>query len=142
MIVRCGACRNQFDVPGEGRFSCPVCGSVNMVRSRPGSPGPAGTPPPGTMPPTGGPGLDGMATPPAPPPPPPPEVKTQCTSCGFSFIVGEISLATCPMCGAEVQTGLAESDPAPPAADHADHAQGVDTADAADDDGADDSTEG
>ena len=142
MIVRCGACRNQFDVPGEGRFSCPVCGSVNMVRSRPGSPGPAGTPPPGTMPPTGGPGVDGMATPPPPPPPEVPATKTQCTSCGFSFIVGEISLATCPMCGAEVQTGLAESDPAQPEADHADHAQGVDTADAADDDGADDSTEG
>ena len=136
MIVRCGACRNQFDVPGEGRFSCPVCGSVNMVRSRPGSPGPAGTPPPGTMPPTGGPGLDGMATPPAPPPPPPPEVpatKTQCSSCGFSFIVGEISLATCPMCGAEVQTGLAESDPAQPVADSADNAAGDDGDDATDD---------
>lgn len=111
MIVRCGACRTQFDVPGEGRYSCPVCGSVNMVRSRPGAPGPAGTPPPGSMPPTGGPDMGGMAPPPptVPPEPDPPSQKTKCPSCGFSFIVGEVATVTCPMCRTEVEIGLGDS---------------------------------
>ena len=34
MIVRCGACRTQFEVAGAGRFSCPACGSVNVVRNQ------------------------------------------------------------------------------------------------------------
>lgn len=105
MIVRCGACRNQFDVPGEGRFSCPVCGSVNMVRSRPGESGPAGAPPPASMPPTGGPEV---------PVPPPPMPKVECPECGFSFLVGDIAIATCPMCAADVATGLAGAAPAEP----------------------------
>lgn len=92
MIVRCGSCRTEFDVPGPGRFSCPVCGSVNMVRA-------AGGPPPGA----GG----GLATPPQPPParPDPPSPKLTCPACSFSFIVGKIEIATCPNCGAEVPTG-------------------------------------
>ena len=36
MMVRCGACRTQFEVPGPGRFSCPNCGSVNVVREAAG----------------------------------------------------------------------------------------------------------
>lgn len=93
MIVRCGSCRTEFDVPGPGRFSCPVCGSVNMVRAA------GGAPPPGA----GG----GLATPPQPPParPDPPSPKLPCPECGFSFIVGEIEVATCPNCTAEVPTG-------------------------------------
>lgn len=113
MIVRCGACRSQFDVPGEGRFSCPVCGSVNMVRGRPGGPGPVGAPPPGSMPPTGAPpGEDyGGYQQPAPPPPPDvPSPKVECPECGFSFIVGDIEVAVCPMCSAEVHTGRADTD--------------------------------
>lgn len=108
MIVRCGACRTQFDVPGEGRFACPVCGSVNMVRGRAGGSAPGGAPPPGSMPPTGGPppGAGQPATPPPPPPAPDvPSPKVECPECGFSFIVGDIALATCPMCSAEVPTG-------------------------------------
>ena len=95
MIVRCGSCRTEFDVPGPGRFSCPVCGSVNMVRAA------GGAPPPGAGP--GG----GLATPPQPPParPDPPSPKLACPECGFSFIVGEIEVATCPNCSAEVPTG-------------------------------------
>ncbi len=27
MIVRCGRCRTEFEVPGAGRFACPVCGT-------------------------------------------------------------------------------------------------------------------
>lgn len=104
MIVRCGACRNQFDVPGEGRYSCPVCGSVNMVRGRPAAGGPGGAPPPGSMPPTGGPDPQDFQPPP-PPPPDLPSPKVECPECGFSFIVGDIEVAVCPMCSSEVPTG-------------------------------------
>ena len=106
MIVRCGACRTQFEVPGAGRFTCPVCGSVNMVRDQSG-----GAAPPPTV---GGypaaPGAVPGNQPPAPPPPPPntPLPRVQCGECEFSFIVGDIAVATCPNCGAEVPTGLGD----------------------------------
>jgi LSD1 subclass zinc finger protein len=92
VMVRCGSCRTQFDVPGPGRFSCPVCGSVNMVRAAAGAPG--APPPPAN------------SAPPPPRPPDPPSPKITCESCGFKFIVGSISLAKCPNCGAEVNTGI------------------------------------
>jgi DNA-directed RNA polymerase subunit RPC12/RpoP len=101
VIVRCGACRTQFDVPGEGRFACPVCGSINMVRSRPGAPGPGGAPPPGSMPPTGAPGMPGTE----PTITEQPSPRIECPECGFKFIVGDIAVAICPMCSAEVPTG-------------------------------------
>jgi predicted RNA-binding Zn-ribbon protein involved in translation (DUF1610 family) len=105
MIVRCGACRTQFEVPGPGRYACPACGSVNNVTSGPAGarPGPVGGPRPG-----GGP----MAPPgpAAPPPPDPPSPRITCDSCGFSFIVGQIAVASCPNCGAEVTTGYDEPD--------------------------------
>lgn len=103
MIVRCGACRTQFDVPGEGRYQCPVCGSVNMVRSRPGEPGSAGAPPTSPMPPP---------DPPEPSMPAAPSPRIACPECGFSFIVGDIAVATCPNCTAEVPTGRAAQEPA------------------------------
>lgn len=99
MIVRCGACRTQFDVPGAGRFACPACGSVNQVRSAPGAPPPAAGAPPFAAPP-----------PPPPPKPEPPSPKISCPECEFSFIVGKIEKATCPNCGAEVETGWAEAE--------------------------------
>lgn len=40
MMVRCGACRTQFYVPGAGRFTCPICGSVNSARANAGAPAP------------------------------------------------------------------------------------------------------
>ena len=92
MMVRCGSCRTQFDVPGPGRFSCPVCGSVNMVRAA-AAPG-------------AGPAPAANSAPPPPRPPDPPSPKITCETCGFSFIVGSIALAKCPNCGAEVKTGL------------------------------------
>lgn len=102
MIVRCGACRNQFDVPGEGRFSCPVCGSVNMVRARPGeAPPTGGAPSDGLMDPAGAPAGSQSA----PPPPDPPSPRIECPECAHIFIVGDIAVATCPNCEAEVQTG-------------------------------------
>lgn len=106
MKVRCGACRTQFEVPGGGRFACPVCGSVNVVRNGPGAaeqpqapnriggyeaaPGVAGTAP----------------SPPPPPAAPAPLPRIECPECGFEFVVGEIAVATCPMCSAEVETGI------------------------------------
>lgn len=109
MMVRCGACRTQFDVPGPGRFSCPSCGSVNVVRSAANG-GVPPTAPAGGAPPPGMPGAPGgmpqaPQAPPSPPPPEPPSPKLECPECGFSFIVGEIDVATCPNCGAEVETG-------------------------------------
>lgn len=106
MIVRCGACRSQFDVPGPGRFSCPACGSVNNVSAAPGG----ATPPPGMGAPAGMPGA-----PPVPPPPPrpdPPSPRISCPECDFSFIVGRIETATCPNCGNEVSTGYTDPEPA------------------------------
>ena len=120
MMVRCGACRTQFDVPGAGRFSCPNCGSVNMVRSAADAgPGPAPAPPPpgyGQPPPGYGVPPQGQAPQPqtyAPPPaaPEPPSPKLECPDCGFSFIVGAIEVATCPNCGNDVPTGFTQEQP-------------------------------
>ena len=96
MMVRCGSCRNQFDVPGPGRFPCPVCGSVNAVRAAPGNPTPGNVP---TIPP------------PAPRPPDLPSPRITCTSCDFSFIVGQVAEALCPNCGSPVSTDLGELPP-------------------------------
>jgi predicted RNA-binding Zn-ribbon protein involved in translation (DUF1610 family) len=87
VIVRCGACRTQFDVPGPGRFTCPRCGSVNVVRAADPSGGNAGR---------------GAAPPPPPPPPQPPSPRVTCPSCDFRFIVGDVTVAKCPNCGADV----------------------------------------
>ena len=95
MRVRCGACRTQFEVAGAGRFACPVCGSVNVVRDAGEMPVAADQAPPGYP-----------GTEPTPPPPPPILPKIQCPECGFGFIIGEIAVATCPNCSAEVPTGL------------------------------------
>ncbi|MGA7228353.1 MAG: hypothetical protein WBZ45_09125 [Acidimicrobiia bacterium] len=108
MMVRCGACRNQFDVPGAGRFACPVCGSVNVVREQGSAPAPEPGPyptAPNAM------GDSGLVQPP-PPPPSKPAPKVDCPECDFTFYVGEIAIATCPNCGAEVETGMADASPA------------------------------
>lgn len=94
MMVRCGACRNQFDVPGPGRFTCPVCGSVNSVRAATGAAPVAG---------------DINPTPPSPRPPDSPSPRVTCPSCDFTFIVGHVAEAKCPNCGASVATGVAEA---------------------------------
>ena len=111
MKVRCGSCRTEFDVPGAGRFPCPVCGSVNVVRdaAAPSSPSSVGGYP-------AAPGAAAGAPPPPPPQPqPPPDVpseKIACPECGFSFIVGDIAVASCPMCDADVDTGKGEPETA------------------------------
>jgi DNA-directed RNA polymerase subunit RPC12/RpoP len=107
MRVRCGACRTQFEVAGPGRFACPVCGSVNVVRN--GAGGPEAAQSLGGYPAAPGAGMPGEAPPP-PPTPPPVLPKIKCPECGFEFIVGEIAVATCPMCSAEVPTGFEEEE--------------------------------
>lgn len=94
MIVRCGRCRAQFDVPGPGQYACPQCGTANQVG------GPAEPP--------------GIVTPPSPTPQPEkPSPRVTCPDCGFEFIVGVVDVAPCPMCGSEVPTGLASEAEAP-----------------------------
>jgi len=107
MRVRCGACRTQFEVAGPGRYACPVCGSVNVVRN--GAQAPSNV---GGYPAAPGASGEGIAQPGAPPPPPPEKKlpKVDCPECGFNFIVGEVETAICPMCGAEVKTGMVEQD--------------------------------
>lgn len=110
MRVRCGACRTQFEVAGAGRFACPVCGSINVVRNGAGAAEPP-PPPPGSL---GGyqtaPGAGGPPPPPPPPPPEQPMPKIECPECGFKFIVGLVPTVTCPNCSAEVSTGIEEDD--------------------------------
>ena len=78
--VRCGRCQTQFAVQGPGRYPCPACGAVNEVRSSVDVPRRAQAP---------------DATSP----------RLTCSDCGFSFIVGDIDVAVCPNCGADVATG-------------------------------------
>lgn len=82
--VRCGRCQTQFAVQGPGRYPCPACGAVNEVRSAP----PA----------------DLLRERPAPEPAQTSPRRT-CAGCGFSFIVGDVEVAICPNCGAEVPGG-------------------------------------
>lgn len=120
MRVRCGACRTQFEVAGAGRYACPVCGSVNVVRNGAagaGNDAAAQDQPQAQPPPMGGyqaaPGAVPGGPPPRQAPPPKPEEpmpKIDCPECGFNFIVGNVATVTCPMCSAEVSTGIEEDD--------------------------------
>jgi LSD1 subclass zinc finger protein len=105
MNVRCGSCRTQFEVAGAGRYACPVCGAVNVVRQANGP-----TEGPSTV---GGypaaPGVPGQSAPPPPPPPPPPTPKVRCPECSHEFFVGQVATVTCPNCGSDVDTGLETS---------------------------------
>jgi predicted RNA-binding Zn-ribbon protein involved in translation (DUF1610 family) len=107
MIVRCGACRTQFEVAGAGRFSCPSCGSVNVVRDQTAT-GPAAASPYPAAP-------GAPAAPPPTPQPDRPSPRISCPDCAFTFIVGDIPVATCPNCGIEVQTGRGAAPAAPEA---------------------------
>jgi len=86
MGVRCGRCETEFPVEGAGRFPCPACGAVNEVR-------PAAAPEPT------------LAVPPPVPEPAAPSPRAICPECSFGFIVGEIEVAHCPNCEAEVIIG-------------------------------------
>jgi hypothetical protein len=98
MMVRCGACRTEFDAPTEGRHPCPACGAVNQVSARRPAAGQSPPDPQGPLPPGGVPG----ATPPTPAEPAS-LTRVACDQCSFEFVVGEIDVATCPNCSAEVK---------------------------------------
>ncbi len=113
-MVRCGACRTEFDVPGPGRYACPTCNATNEVRAAgPPTGGGMAPPAPGGMAPggLGGPGLAGAAgSPPAQESPPANVTKVTCDACSFAFFVGEIDMAVCPNCSAEVAVAPAGGD--------------------------------
>lgn len=104
-MVRCGACRTEFDVAGEGRFPCPTCGAVNQVGGE-APPTPAAATPPGMETAFESQGVSGsehLTVPPTVPPPRPAETpKAACPECEFEFFVGDIAVAECPNCGTEV----------------------------------------
>lgn len=97
MKVRCGACRTEFDATTEGRHACPTCGAVNQVTSMPPAQESAVPPPMMAQP--------GSAPPPAATETPSPSIlaKVVCDQCSFEFVVGDIEVATCPNCSAEVK---------------------------------------
>ncbi len=93
MRARCGSCGTEVDVTGQGRFKCPTCGAVNQIPGQPGAvAGASEQAPPGGLPP--------VPTPPAEPSP-----RVSCPDCSFSFIVGDVEMAVCPNCNAEVSVG-------------------------------------
>lgn len=109
MRVRCGACRTQFEVSGPGRFACPVCGSINVVRNAAGAvpEQQQGNQTVGGYQTVPGVATSGVAQPP-PPPKEEPMPRIDCPDCGFNFIVGKVSKVSCPNCGVEVATGIEE----------------------------------
>lgn len=91
MIVRCGRCGSQFDVPGVGRHVCPVCGTPNDVRAAAGS--------------------GELQTPPPPPPAQDrPSPRVICPGCGYKFIVGAVEVVPCPNCGEAVTVSTDEGE--------------------------------
>lgn len=56
------------------------------------------------------PGAGSPPPPPAPPKPEQPMPKIDCPECGYNFIIGPVATVTCPMCAAEVSTGIEEDD--------------------------------
>ena len=93
MMVRCGRCQTAFEVEGEGRFSCPACGTANDVRGGVGAPSDGG-----------------LITPPPPPEDAGPSPRAKCSRCEFSFIVGDVAEVQCPNCGVTVTVSDVEGD--------------------------------
>lgn len=99
MRARCGSCGTEVDVTGQGRFKCPTCGAVNQIPGQAAAvPGASAAPP----------SVGGL--PPVPVPPPQPSPRVSCPDCSFSFIVGDVDMAVCPNCGAEVSVGGARDE--------------------------------
>ena len=98
MKIRCGACRTEFDVSSAGRHSCPACGAVNQVAE--GAP-PSPQPQPPQQAPSPLQQQPGEPVP-SPAPEPAPLPKVSCPECSFEFVVGDIEVASCPNCAAEV----------------------------------------
>ncbi len=89
MRARCGRCRTEVEIPGPGTFVCPVCVTQNQVR------------PPADQ------GLTTVGK--EPPRESNPAPRVTCDECSFTFAVGDIDVATCPNCRAEVKVKSEES---------------------------------
>jgi DNA-directed RNA polymerase subunit RPC12/RpoP len=93
MRARCGRCGVEVEIPGPGTFVCPACGTQNQVRAPEGTgPGPGTDTAPGGLTVPSRPGSAGENT----------TKRVTCGECSFSFAVGDIEVATCPNCRAEV----------------------------------------
>jgi DNA-directed RNA polymerase subunit RPC12/RpoP len=99
MIVRCGRCRSELEIPGPGEFVCPACGTRNVAKG-----GAAADPfSIADNPAASGLTVPGGAPVPAPPPGPPVDIRWGvCPSCGHRFAMGEVERITCPNCRAEL----------------------------------------
>lgn len=104
MIVRCGACRTEFDVSGEGRHPCPTCGAVNQVAAAPQAPVAPQPSAGGPVTPSGVPTSQTLSGPGGAMPTVEPTTLRHitCGECSFEFVVGDIDVAACPNCSAEV----------------------------------------
>jgi DNA-directed RNA polymerase subunit RPC12/RpoP len=96
MLVRCGRCQAELEVPGAGEFVCPACGTRNAVRGA--SPAPS----PFDLPDIGGRGAADAAL---------QETAAGvtwvvCPRCSYRFAVGEVAQVDCPTCSASL--GVAE----------------------------------
>lgn len=87
MKVRCGRCREPFEVAGTGRHACPMCGSINAVGSQP-----AQQPEVIKIP-----SDDESQTVQSAGP-----TRIECPMCDFSFYVGDVAVAPCPNCRHDV----------------------------------------
>jgi len=96
VIVRCGRCRSELEIPGPGEFVCPACGTRNVAR------GPSAAADPYSV--SGAVAGSGLTVPggapiPSAPPVPPVDVNwAACPSCGHRFAMGEIDKVRCPNC--------------------------------------------
>ena len=93
MIVRCGRCQTSFEVEGAGRYPCPACGTANDVRVEDSAAS-----------------SSDLIAPPPPPEQDSPSPKVECGECGLLFIVGAVTAAPCPNCGATVTVFGSEGD--------------------------------
>ena len=101
VIVRCGRCRSELEIPGPGEFVCPACGTRNVARGGV-APDPysiSGAAPAsasGLTVPGGGPA-------PVAPPEPPTDIHWgTCPACRYKFATGEVEAVTCPNCRASL----------------------------------------
>lgn len=99
MIVRCGRCRSELEIPGAGEFVCPACGTRNVARGGAAQASPytiGASPTPGLTIPGGAPPQPGPSE------PLPSANWAECPACAFRFAIGEVSQLTCPNCRVEL----------------------------------------
>jgi len=87
MIVRCGRCGTELEIPGPGEFMCPSCGTRNVARGAEPVQNPFGVPDLGAV---------------APPEQAPGVRWVRCPSCSFRFAVGEVEEVSCPSCSTTI----------------------------------------